>query len=88
MSGYPDGPPVKPGLPIIDFNTGVYAALAAVLALYHRRDTGVGQLVDVSLFDVAMSMTVGFSIAAEYKILGIVREPAGLRTYALGCLTG
>lgn len=53
-TGYP-GAPAKVGVPITDIAGGMYAALGIVLALYHREHTGVGQLVDTSMFDAALS---------------------------------
>jgi crotonobetainyl-CoA:carnitine CoA-transferase CaiB-like acyl-CoA transferase len=54
LTGEPDGPPVRMGLSIIDFMTGITTALALLAKLYEVRDTGVGGDVDVSLFDVAL----------------------------------
>lgn len=53
-TGYPDAP-AKVGVPITDIAVGMYAALGIVLALYQRDRTGVGQLVDASMFDAALS---------------------------------
>lgn len=53
-TGYPDAP-AKVGVPITDIAAGMYSALGIVLALYEREHTGAGQLVDVSMFDAALS---------------------------------
>ncbi|MHB8341225.1 MAG: CaiB/BaiF CoA transferase family protein [Mycobacteriales bacterium] len=39
LTGYPDRPPVRPGVTVSDYLTGVFAAMAAVAGLY-RRDAG------------------------------------------------
>lgn len=53
LTGEPDAPPARFGLSIIDFMTGIVAAMATVSALLARpRDGGCD--VDVSLFDVAL----------------------------------
>ena len=53
-TGYPDGP-AKVSVPISDLVAGMYAALGITLALYQRQQTGVGQLVDVSMFEGILS---------------------------------
>ena len=58
ITGEPDGGPVKVGVPICDLVCALYAALAALAALAARDRTGRGQLVDVSLFEAAMSLAV------------------------------
>jgi formyl-CoA transferase len=58
ITGEPDGDPVKVGVPIADLVCALYVALAAVSALAARDRTGRGQMVDVSLFESAMSLAV------------------------------
>jgi formyl-CoA transferase len=58
ITGEPDGDPVKVGVPICDLVCALYGALAAVSALAARERTGQGQLIDVSLFESAMSLAV------------------------------
>lgn len=58
ITGEPDGDPVKVGVPICDLVCALYGALAAVSALRARERTGQGQLIDVSLFESAMSLAV------------------------------
>jgi crotonobetainyl-CoA:carnitine CoA-transferase CaiB-like acyl-CoA transferase len=54
LSGEPGTPPARMGLSIIDFMTGITAALALVSALLGVERNGQGRDVDVSLFDVAL----------------------------------
>ncbi len=58
ITGEADGDPVKVGVPISDLACALYCALAAVAALSARERTGEGQLIDVSLFESAMSLAV------------------------------
>lgn len=53
ITGEPESPPTRFGLSMIDFMTGVVAALGCVSALLGRTRHG-GRDVDVSLFDVAL----------------------------------
>ena len=55
-TGFPDGPPVKAGATVGDQVPGVYAALGILAALRQREQTGLGQLVDVGMFDVVASL--------------------------------
>jgi formyl-CoA transferase len=47
----PGGGPQKAGIPIADLITGMYASIAVCAALAHRAKTGVGQHLDLALFD-------------------------------------
>jgi len=58
ITGEPDGDPVKVGVPICDLTCALYGALAAVAALWARRETDRGQYVDVSLFEAGVSLSI------------------------------
>lgn len=55
MIGYRDRPPVRIGASIIDCGTGVNAAFLIATALLQREQTGGGEYIDISLFEVAIS---------------------------------
>ncbi len=81
LTGYPDRPPVRPGITISDYLTGALAAEAVVAALY-RRDrpdggTGAGGVVDAPLYGSVLRV-LEWTIAG-YDRLGIVREREGNR---------
>lgn len=63
LNGFPDGPPVRTGPPIVDLATGMAACNAILLALLARDRLGRGQNVEVALFDMAMAMTSFFGMA-------------------------
>ena len=50
------GKPAIPGVQVADLAGGMIAAFAILAALHARERTGRGQFVDVSMFDVMMSM--------------------------------
>jgi len=81
INGFPGDPPVKPGIPYIDITAGLFAALGVLLALYHRKNTGVGQAIDVSLFDVAFFATQSTGALLLYKIFGEIRKQIGNRGF-------
>jgi len=56
FNGTPETAPVKLGPPIIDYGTGLSAALGLVIALYQRERTGIGQHVDISMLDAALTL--------------------------------
>ncbi|HEX5513393.1 MAG TPA: CoA transferase [Gammaproteobacteria bacterium] len=56
INGAPDGGPVRMGTPIVDLGTGLYAVIAILMALIERNRSGLGQKLDVSLYDCCISM--------------------------------
>jgi len=63
MNGEIGGPPVRVGPPMVDYGTGSQAAFAISAALFQRRQTGKGQLIDVSMLDAAL-MLMSSNVAA------------------------
>src|SRR5215469_16119044 len=63
LNGFPDGPAVRTGPPIVDMATGMSACNAILMALIARERLGRGQHVEVALFDIAMSMTGFYGMA-------------------------
>ena len=58
LTGYPDGPPMKPGNFFCDQNAGLHAAFSALAALWHRNATGEGQHIELAM------------IEGEFQVLG------------------
>jgi len=56
LTGEPSGPPARAGLSVVDFVTGITAALGTVAAVMQARRTGQGCDVDVSLMDGGLSL--------------------------------
>ena len=75
VTGFPDGEPVRVGIPIADLLTGLYGAYGVLAALQARERTGRGQVVNTSLLE-AMVGTMGFQ-AVRYLNGGGVPPPAG-----------
>ena len=53
----PDGPPVKVGPPVTDITAGFLGAMGILAAYTYRLKTGVGQIVDTSLFEAGIIHT-------------------------------
>ena len=58
VTGEAGGPPVKVGVPITDLGAGLFAVTGILLALLARAHTGRGQLVDTSLVDAGVALSV------------------------------
>ncbi|HEY7290634.1 MAG TPA: CaiB/BaiF CoA-transferase family protein [Vicinamibacterales bacterium] len=56
MTGFPDGGPTRVGVAITDYLAGLYASQGILLALHDRHRTGLGQHVDIALFDAMLSV--------------------------------
>src|SRR5579875_708192 len=54
MSGLPDHAPAGWGYSYLDHSAGYYAALAILIALYHRNRSGHGQYIDLSQIETGM----------------------------------
>jgi len=79
ITGFPDRPPVRVGVTISDYLTGVFSAHAALAALYGRdaRGSGEGAVVDASLYGATLRI-LEWTLAA-YDRLGTVRQREGNR---------
>lgn len=54
-TGSPDGPPMRMGVAMTDYLAGLYAVQGILLALMDREKTGLGQQIDISLYDTLLS---------------------------------
>lgn len=59
-TGPRDGGPAVTGAPFIEMETAVYATAAILAALYARRTLGIGQRIDIALYDVAVNALLTF----------------------------
>jgi crotonobetainyl-CoA:carnitine CoA-transferase CaiB-like acyl-CoA transferase len=71
VTGEPGAPPVKCGVPISDFGTGLYAAYGVASALLQIRGGGNGVHIDASMFGA--SLAIGALQTSEY--FGSGRDP-------------
>ncbi|MCO4861895.1 CoA transferase [Cupriavidus sp. WGlv3] len=75
INGEPGGNPIRLGVPVVDLTTGMNAAMAVLLALNARNQTGRGQLADVSLYDSAVSVAHPF--LTNFLASGVTPKPTG-----------
>jgi crotonobetainyl-CoA:carnitine CoA-transferase CaiB-like acyl-CoA transferase len=76
VTGFPDGPPIKCGVSIADFGSGLFTAFAIVSALHHRDKTGEGQSIDMSLQDCVWMLT-SIEFSPYYFLTGKVLPRLG-----------
>jgi crotonobetainyl-CoA:carnitine CoA-transferase CaiB-like acyl-CoA transferase len=73
LTGEAERPGVRVGTSVIDFGTGVWAALGIVAALHERTQTGRGRDVDVSLFETGLSL-VGYQLTDALETGNVPRR--------------
>ncbi|CAI8026988.1 Succinate--hydroxymethylglutarate CoA-transferase [Geodia barretti] len=75
ITGHPDMPPAKVGVPITDLTAGLYGANGVMAAYIHALKTGQGQMVDTSLMEAGVAYTVWES--SVYFAEGEIPGPLG-----------
>ena len=75
ITGFPDSPPAKVGVPITDISAGTLAAYGILCAYIHALKTGQGQSVDASLLEAGIAYTIWES--ALYFAEGEIPGPLG-----------
>jgi len=68
-------PPVRVGVSIMDMGAGLWAAIGVLGALMEREKTGVGCLVETSLFETALAWTA--TPIARFNMNGLPQAPQG-----------
>ena len=75
ITGTPEGPPAKVGVPVCDLVCALYIGLGVTAALRERDKSGQGQYLDVSLFESAVSLAIWE--AGKFFATGEVGRPLG-----------
>ena len=75
ITGDPAGGPMRAGFPLADATAALTAAFAVSSALYQRTRTGIGQFVDVSMFDSMLSLMA--DRVAAYTVSGLDQQQFG-----------
>jgi crotonobetainyl-CoA:carnitine CoA-transferase CaiB-like acyl-CoA transferase len=74
VTGEPDGPPVKCGVPLADFSAGLYAAFSIVSTLRGVAMTGQGTHIDVPM----LGATLAIAALQTSEYFGTGRDPVKL----------
>ncbi|MGH2728851.1 MAG: CaiB/BaiF CoA transferase family protein [Actinomycetota bacterium] len=77
VSGFPDGPPMLPAIALADEVAGLVGAYAVMMALHERERSGLGQVIDASLYESLFQLTGPLVMA--YDRLGVVMGRIGNR---------
>ena len=77
ITGFPDAPPVRPGVIIADYVSALFNTVGILAALVERTNSSQGQQVELALYESVLRV-MEWTIAA-YDRLGIVRERSGNR---------
>lgn len=75
ITGQPDGPPTRAGIPIGDLGGGLFGAIGVLAALQARDREGSGRHVDISMLDAQISLLN--YMATMYLMSGQVPERIG-----------
>ena len=75
VTGEAEGQPQKVGVAVVDVFTGIYAATAILAALHQRDRTGKGEMIDMALMDVAVSVMA--NQAMNYLATGVAPVKLG-----------
>ena len=79
LAGFPGETPVVPGTaPLGDYMSSLYGAIGVMLALRHAEETGVGQVIDIGIYEAVFRQLD--EMAAAYAVYGTVREREGSGT--------
>jgi len=74
-TGYPDRPPIPATVPIAAAWTGVHGASGLLMAIYHARRSGRGQVVDLGLYQTALRMQE--DVVVRYERDGAITSRLG-----------
>jgi formyl-CoA transferase/succinyl-CoA--D-citramalate CoA-transferase len=74
-TGSPDRPPSRAGISLGDALASVFGVIGTLSALLSARATGVGQEVDVALYEAVAALME--STMADYELGGVVRTRSG-----------
>ncbi|WP_436325875.1 CaiB/BaiF CoA transferase family protein [Brevibacterium sp. FAM 27836] len=75
VTGSEESGPVKAGVAVVDVITGLHTTVGILAALAHRKDTGIGQLVETNLLSSALSGLANQTSA--YVAGGVVPQAMG-----------
>jgi crotonobetainyl-CoA:carnitine CoA-transferase CaiB-like acyl-CoA transferase len=81
VSGFP-GDPCRDQVNWVDYGTGCLTVVGILAALYQRKATGQGQMIDTALLQTAVTYMASY--ISEYETGGVVRQQVGNRTYWIG----
>lgn len=79
-TGDPDRPPARTGISLGDSLAAMFAVIGTLAALHERSTSGLGQEVDVAIYEAVAALME--SSMADHEVAGVLRQRSG------GALTG
>lgn len=64
-TGFDNTPPIRSAPAISDIAAGTFCALGILAALLYKKQTGLGQRIDIAMYDVAVSQMIGLYSFAQ-----------------------
>ena len=77
ITGEPGGTPTRPGFSLGDIAAGLYCAVGILAALREREQSGLGQMIDVSMLDCQVAILENAYM--RYHVTGETPKPLGTR---------
>ena len=74
-TGEPDRPPSRAGISLGDALAAMFGVIGALAAVVRARETGVGQEVDVAIYEAVAALME--SSMADYELAGVLRGRSG-----------
>ncbi len=75
VNGEKDSQPTRLGIAMVDMGTGLYTAVALLMALAERERSGLGQYIDMTLYDCAVALMHPHIV--NYKFSGKIPVATG-----------
>ena len=80
LAGFPGETPVVPGTaPLGDYMSSLYGVIGVMLALRYKSKTGLGQVIDVGIYEAVFRQLD--ELAAAYGMFGKIREREGAGSF-------
>ncbi|MDG2482237.1 MAG: CoA transferase [Alphaproteobacteria bacterium] len=77
LTGHPGGEPTRVGTSMGDITAALFAAIGICSSLYHRAQTGQGQMIDIGMLDCQVAVLE--NAIARYSATGEIPGPLGAR---------
>jgi succinyl-CoA:(S)-malate CoA-transferase subunit A len=80
LAGFPGETPVVPGpAPLGDYMSSLYGVIGVMLALRHKAKTGLGQVIDIGIYEAVFRQLD--ELATAYGLFGTIREREGAGSF-------